>query len=91
MMAGVLFVEYLVELILGYCKPEGTSCPGRVITIIRSLVKYAAAIVILCWGLTIIGVNITVVLASVGVLTLIVGFSAESLIADLVTGPIYAL
>lgn len=22
MMAGVLFVEYLVELILGYCKPE---------------------------------------------------------------------
>lgn len=85
MMAGVLFVEYLVELILGYCKPEAHRARS-VITIIRSLVKYAAAIVILCWGLTIIGVNITVVLASVGVLTLIVGFSAESLIADLVTG-----
>ena len=85
MMAGVLFVEYLVELILGYCKPEAHRARS-VITIIRSLLKYAAAIVILCWGLTIIGVNITVVLASVGVLTLIVGFSAESLIADLVTG-----
>ena len=57
MMAGVLFVEYLVELILGYCKPEAHRARS-VITIIRSLLKYAAAIVILCLGLTIIGVNI---------------------------------
>ena len=71
---------------LGILQARGTSCPVGDYKIIRSLLKYAAAIVILCWGLTIIGVNITVVLASVGVLTLIVGFSAESLIADLVTG-----
>lgn len=45
-----------------------------------------AFIVILCWGLTILGVNITTIVASVGILALIAGFSAESLIADLVTG-----
>lgn len=45
-----------------------------------------AAIVILCWGLYILGVNVTGILASVGVLTLVVGFSAESLIADVITG-----
>ena len=39
MMAGVLFVEYLVELILGYCKPEAHRARS-VITIIRSLLKY---------------------------------------------------
>ena len=33
-------------------------------------------------GLTIRGVNMTTIIASVGVLALIVGFSAESLIAD---------
>ena len=48
--------------------------------------KYFAFLCILCWGLTILGVNIATIIASVGVLALIVGFSAESLIADIVTG-----
>lgn len=48
--------------------------------------KYFAFLCILCWGLTILGVNIATITASVGVLALIVGFSAESLIADIVTG-----
>lgn len=48
--------------------------------------KYIAFLVILCAGLTILGVNMTTIIASVGVLALIVGFSAESLIADVVTG-----
>lgn len=85
MTACVLIVEYIVEQILKVCKPKSHRLRS-IITIFRSLLRYAAAIVILCWGLTIIGVNITAVVASVGVLALIVGFSAESLIADLVTG-----
>lgn len=85
MAAGVLLVEFLAELVLGACKPQAHRVRS-ILTISRSLLRYAAAIVILCWGLTILGVNITAVVASVGVLALIVGFSAESLIADLVTG-----
>lgn len=85
MVAGVLLVEWVAELIFGKLKPKAHRLRS-ILTITRSLLRYAAAIVILCWGLTIIGVNITAVVASVGVLALIVGFSAESLIADLVTG-----
>ena len=36
--------------------------------------------------LTILGVNIATIIASIGVIALIIGFGAESLIADVVTG-----
>lgn len=85
MVAGVLLTEWILELIFGRFKPESHRLQS-ILTITRSLLRYAAAIVILCWGLTILGVNITAVVASVGILALIVGFSAESMIADMVTG-----
>ena len=80
MAAAVLLVE-----ILGLLHPAGSRARS-LITLSMSILRYAAALVILCWGLTILGVNIMAVVASVGVLALIVGFSAESLIADMVTG-----
>ena len=81
----VLAVEKALVLILGLFKrPSHRS--ATVITITQSLLRYAAAIVILCWGLSIIGVNVSTILASVGVVALIVGFGAESLIEDVITG-----
>ena len=60
---------------------------GRtLVSLIASLVKYAAALVILCCGLSILGVDVSTIAASVGILALIVGFGAESLIADVITG-----
>ena len=85
MIFGVLLVKNIIMLILGLFKPKSNRADS-LISLTNSLVKYIAFIVILCWGLTIIGVNITTIIASVGVLALIVGFSAESLIADIVTG-----
>ena len=38
------------------------------------------------WCLSTLGVNLTTILASVGVLALIIGFGAQSLVEDLVTG-----
>lgn len=55
-------------------------------TIILSLIKYAIILIGICWILTIIGVNVSTIFASVGVVALIVGFGAESLVSDLVTG-----
>lgn len=55
-------------------------------SLLVSLTKYATAIVILCWGLSIIGVDVSTILASVGLLALIIGFGAESLITDVITG-----
>ncbi len=55
-------------------------------TVIASLVKYASVLIGFCWVLSIIGVNISTIFASVGILALILGFGAESLVADMVTG-----
>ena len=42
--------------------------------------------IIVCQSLSLLGVNVGTIIASVGVLALVVGFSAESLIADVVIG-----
>ncbi len=85
MLFGVLLLENLVVFVLGSIKPKSHRARS-VVSLISSLAKYVAFIVILCWGLAILGVNIGTIVASVGILALIVGFSAESLIADVVTG-----
>ena len=82
---GVLFLKSLIVWILGLIKPANHRARS-VLSLLSSLTKYIAFLVILCAGLTILGVNMTTIIASVGVLALIVGFSAESLIADVVTG-----
>lgn len=85
MIFGVIVIESLLSFILSIPKPQNHRARS-LLTVISSLLKYIAAIVIICWGLSIIGVNVSTIVASVGILALIVGFSAESLIADVVTG-----
>ncbi|MBQ6451458.1 MAG: mechanosensitive ion channel family protein [Solobacterium sp.] len=55
-------------------------------TLLIALLKYLAVIVAFVWGLAILGVNTAAVLASVGIIGLILGFGAQSLIEDIVTG-----
>ena len=85
MAAAVIAAESLTVVILGLPKPKSHRIRS-VLSIISSLLKYVAGIVILCWGLAMIGVNVSTIVASVGIVALIVGFSAESLISDVVTG-----
>ncbi|MBR6020661.1 MAG: mechanosensitive ion channel [Lachnospiraceae bacterium] len=85
MIFGVIAFTTLLEFFLGLFQPENHRIRS-ILSIISSLIKYVAAIVILCWGLSILGVNVSTIVASVGILALIIGFSAESLIADVVTG-----
>ena len=85
MAGGVLFCAGLLGMLFGAIRPA--SHRGRtVMTLLASMTRYVAALVILCWGLSIFGVDVNAIVASVGILALIVGFGAESLIADLVTG-----
>jgi len=83
--ALVVFCSTLLILILGLLKPK-THRGRSLVTLLRSLVRYVAALVILCWGLSLFGVDVNTIVAGVGVVALIIGFGAESLIADLVTG-----
>ena len=85
MIAGVLAVEALLSFLLSLPQPKKHRAKS-VLSIVSSILKYVAAIVILCWGLSIVGVNVSTIVASVGIVALILGFSAESLIADMVTG-----
>lgn len=85
MVCFVLFIETLLVFVLGLFEPENHRARS-VLSIVSSMLKYITAIVILCWGLSILGCNISTIVASVGILALVIGFSAESLIADVVTG-----
>ncbi len=85
MIFSVIAAESLLVFLLSLPNPKQHRTRS-IISVLSSLLKYVAAIVILCWGLSIIGVNVSTIIASVGIITLVVGFSAESLIADVVTG-----
>ena len=85
MIFGVVAAESLLVMLLGLPSPKNHRTRS-LLTILSSVLKYVALLVILCWGLSILGVNVSTIVASVGIIALIVGFSAESLIADVVTG-----
>ena len=85
MILAVATGKQIIALILGVCSFENHRAK-TIVTIIQSVLQYVAWLVIICWGLHILGVDIGTIVASVGVLALIVGFGAESLIADVVTG-----
>ncbi len=60
---------------------------ARTITaLILGTIKYLAVILGALWGLSILGVDSTAVLAGAGILGLIIGFGAQSLIEDVITG-----
>lgn len=55
-------------------------------TLLDGFIKYACAIAIIIFILNAVGVDTAAVLASVGVLTLVVGLGAQPLIADIIAG-----
>ena len=85
-MAAIVYcIYFLIKIILRITAKKG----GRAATmgsVLTSVFKYLAVLLGFCWGLSIIGVNVSTIFAGVGVLALIIGFGAESLVADLVTG-----
>ena len=81
----VLAVTNLIILILSLIKTQNRR-GMTMLSVLGNALRYIAAIVIICWGLTILGADVGTVVAGIGILALIIGFGAESLIADLVTG-----
>lgn len=82
---ATLCVERLIVFLLSIKKSENRRT-NTIVSIVSNMLKYVAAIVIFCGVLSMVGVNIGTILASLGVLALIIGFGAESLISDVVTG-----
>lgn len=78
-------LKCIVNVVMGQIKGR-TARARTLITIVSSVIKYTIFLAGMCWILTIIGVNVSTIFASIGVIALIVGFGAESLVADVVTG-----
>ena len=83
--AFLYILNAVLQLVLGYFRNK-TGRVGTMGAVISSLVRYGIVILGFCWVLTLIGVNVSTIFASLGIVALILGFGAESLIADVVTG-----
>jgi len=82
---GTLFLEHLLVFLLSLPRTENHRV-RTALSITSNLLRYIAVIVIVCGVLAMLNVDIVMILAGLGVIALIIGFGAESLIADLVTG-----
>ena len=72
----------LILMAVGRRSPRAQTITSLII----GTVKYLLAILGVVWGLSILGVNSTAVLAGVGIIGLVLGFGAQSLIEDVITG-----
>ena len=81
----MILLTNVVRLILEKVTPKSKKVQS-VFSMINSFISYAAALVGLIWCLSAIGINLSTIFASLGIVALVIGFAAESLIADIITG-----
>lgn len=86
--AVILFVWLASILICGVLNwiARKKDSSRSVMGLAASLTRFLCVIVGAVWALGILGINLTAIFASLGVVSLIVGFGAQSLIEDAVTG-----
>ncbi|MDO4415413.1 MAG: mechanosensitive ion channel [Erysipelotrichaceae bacterium] len=82
----ILVVIYLIIEAILHAIGNKSSKSRTVTTMLCGLFKYLFYIIGFVWALSILGVNTTAVLAGVGIIGLILGFGAQSLIEDIITG-----
>ena len=77
--------EGLLIFLLNLLKPKNNRA-RTLLSLIKNMLRYAVILAAICIALTMFNVDIVTILAGLGILALIIGFGAESLIADIVTG-----
>ncbi len=80
-----IVINFVIKM-LAKCGFGLTDKGKTLANIFASLIKWIVIIVALFWILSIWGVNTTTLLASAGILALVVGLGAQSLIADILAG-----
>ncbi|MBQ3987012.1 MAG: mechanosensitive ion channel family protein [Oscillospiraceae bacterium] len=81
----MIVLTTVISFILDHVNPKSPKAKSAV-TLFRSAIKYITFIVGFFWCLGALGVNLSTIFASVGIVALIIGFGAQSLVEDLVTG-----
>ena len=79
---AVRLVHWMMSLVAYFCSQRGET----VCYLVSSLVAYAAIFTVLFYCLVLMGIDAKTILASAGVLTVIIGFGAQSMIADILAG-----
>ena len=86
LMAGLLYLVYQLVRLVEEVIPRKTGRQETLRRMFMNALRYAMVIVGIIWGLMIFGVDTGAIFASVGIVTLVVSLSAESLFADMFTG-----
>lgn len=81
-----LLFSFLINFFIKLCTMNASKRALTTGSIIKSLFRYLIIMVAIGMLLTIWGVNVTGIVASLGVLTLIIGLGCQSLINDIVSG-----
>ena len=85
MFAQCWLVNAIAQFLFKFVKPK--SRRGKtLLSLASSFFKYIIVIYAIVYALSILGFNVGAVIASLGVLGLIIGFGAQSLIEDVITG-----
>ncbi|MBR0462503.1 MAG: mechanosensitive ion channel family protein [Erysipelotrichaceae bacterium] len=82
----VVWIIYSILKFILQFRASKSAHDQTVATLLTGLIRYLAVIIAFIWGLSILGVNTTAVLAGAGIIGLIIGFGAQSLIEDIITG-----
>lgn len=86
LMAGLLYLVYQLVRLVEEVIPSKSGRQETLRRMFMNALRYAMVIVGIIWGLMIFGVDTGAIFASVGIVTLVVSLSAESLFADMFTG-----
>lgn len=85
MILAVIVIHDIVDIVLGHFKPNKKRWK-TLIGLYINVSKYLFAIIAIIWGLNIIGISSGTIFAGVSIITMVVSFSADNLIADIITG-----
>ena len=83
--AGILII-YLANLIAVFGKKLGNNTAKTLTLLLSSVLKYVCVIAMILVVLAACGVDVSVLVTSVGVLSLIIGLGCQSLVSDIVAG-----
>ena len=81
----MIFITVFLQFIFERIHPKSPKARSAM-SLLRSTISYVTTFVAIFWCLAALGVNIATIFASVGIVALIIGFGAQSLVEDLVTG-----
>lgn len=85
--AALAFVYLLCAALTWLLRVLSKNTRVKTVTeLVSSVIRYLGVILGVVWALTILGLNATAAFASLGIITLIIGFASQRLIEDVISG-----